>query len=49
VSARDLAGAGHPDPVQPVTAQELAQARIGAARRQAAASKADGKHPPTQR
>jgi len=49
VPARELARAGYPDPVQPVTAQELAQACIDAARRQAAASKADGKHPPTQR
>jgi len=48
-SGRELARAGGPDPGQPVTAQELAQARIDAARRQAAASKADGKHPPTQR
>lgn len=49
-SARRLARAGYPDPVQPVTTQELAKARIDAARRPAAAvSKADGKQPPTQR
>lgn len=51
-AARELAGAGYPDPVKSVTAQELAQDRIDAARRQAAASKADKadrKSPPTQR
>ena len=48
-SARDLARTGYPEPVQPVTAQELAQARIDAARRQAAASKAARPDPPTQR
>ena len=37
-AALELAGAGHRDPV---SARELAQARIDAARRQAAASKAD--------
>ena len=48
-SARELARAGYPAPVQPVTAQELAQARIDAARRQAAASRAGRRDPPTQR
>jgi hypothetical protein len=48
-SAPELALGGYPDPIQPVTAQELAKARIDAARRPAAASKADGKQPPTQR
>jgi hypothetical protein len=47
-SARELAHAGYPDPIQPVTTQELAQARIDAARGPAA-SRADGKQPPTQR
>lgn len=45
----DLARAGHPDPIQPVAAQELAQARIYAARRQAAASMAAQQRPPIQR
>jgi hypothetical protein len=48
-SARELAQAGYPEPVHRVTAQELAQARIDAARRQAAASRADQRQPPTQR
>ena len=48
-SARELARAGYPEPVKPVTAQELAQARIDAARRQAAASRAGRRDPPTQR
>jgi len=48
-SARELARAGYPEPVKPVTAQELAQARIDAARRQAAESKAARRDPPTQR
>ena len=48
-SARDLTRAGYPEPVRPVTAQELAQARIDAARRQAAESKAVRRDPPTQR
>lgn len=48
-SARELAQAGYPKPVQPVTAQELAQARIDAARRQAAATRAEQQQPPTQR
>lgn len=48
-SARELAQAGYPKPVQPVTAQELAQARIDAARRQAAATRSEQQQPPTQR
>ena len=48
-SARELARAGYPEPVKPVTAQELAQARIDVARRQAAASRAGLRDPPTQR
>ena len=47
-SARELARAGYPAPVEPVTAKELAQARIDAARHQAAASKAGRQDPPTQ-
>ena len=47
-SARDQARVGYPEPVKPVGAQELAQARIDAARRQAAASKAAHRDPPTQ-
>ena len=38
-SASELARAGHPDPVEPVTTEELAQARIDAARKHAAASR----------
>jgi len=48
-SAQELARAGYPEPVKPVTAQELAQARIDAARRQAAESKAARRDPLTQR
>jgi hypothetical protein len=48
-SARELAQAGYPQPVQPVTAAELAQARLDAARRQAAATRAEQQQPPTQR
>jgi hypothetical protein len=48
-SARELAQAGYPEPVQPVTAAELAQARIDAARRHAGGTRADRQQPPTQR
>jgi hypothetical protein len=48
-SARELAQAGYREPVQSVTAQEVAEARIDAARRQAAALRADQQQPPTQR
>ena len=48
-SARELAGAGYPDAVKAVTATEVAQARIDAARRQAAESKAARRDPPSQR
>ena len=48
-SAPKLARAGYPEPVKPLTAQELAQARIDAARHQAAASKAARRDPPPRR
>lgn len=48
-SAWEQAQAGYPEPVQPVTAQELSRARIDAARRQAAATRAEQQRPPTQR
>lgn len=54
-TAPERARAGYPEPVKALTAQELAQARIDAARQQATASRASRtdttkrKPPPTQR
>lgn len=50
-SARDLASDGYPEPVKPISKQDLALARIQAARAQAAASRAarPPQDPPAQR